>query len=345
MGAAAPAQHCGPVRVAASGTVDSGPAQAGLVMSELTDFEHGITAVDTHYVRPQLDASHLIRHAGRAAFVDTGTTLSVPYLLAALEARGVAREAVDWVFLTHIHLDHAGGAGALLEALPNARAVVHPRGAAHLVDPTILIAATRQVYGDALYERLYGEIRPIPTERLVITRDGTELALAGRVFRFLHTPGHALHHHVIHDPLADAVFSGDTFGIAYRELDVAGRPFLMPTTTPTQFDAVQLHASIDRVLALRPAAVFLTHYSRVTDIARLGVELHAALDAYVGFAENHAADPDPVAGIVADMTAWAWNELDARGHRADEATRQALLADDIRLNADGLVAWLARRKS
>jgi glyoxylase-like metal-dependent hydrolase (beta-lactamase superfamily II) len=329
--------------VAATGTVDSGPAQAGLVMSELMDFEHGITAVDTHYVRPRLDASHLIRHGGRAAFVDTGTTLSVPYLLAALEARGVAREAVDWVFLTHIHLDHAGGAGALLEALPNARAAVHPRGAGHLADPAKLIVATRQVYGDALYERLYGEIRPIPAERLVVPTDGAELGLAGRKFRFVHTPGHALHHQAIHDPLADAVFTGDTFGIAYRELDVAGRPFLMPTTTPTQFDPLQLHASIERVLALRPAALFLTHYSRVTDVARLGEELHAALDAYVGFAERHAADPDPIAGIVADMTAWAWGVLDARGHPADEAARRALLDEDIRLNADGLLAWLVRR--
>jgi len=347
VGAAAAAQHRdrGAVNVPASGAADPGPAQAGLVASELLDFEHGVTAVDTHYVRPRLDASHLIRHRGRAAFVDTGTTLAVPYLLAALAARGVAPDAVDWVFLTHIHLDHAGGAGALLELLPNARAVVHPRGAAHLVDPAKLIAATRQVYGDALYERLYGEIRPIPAERLVVAADGTELQLAGRPFRFLHTPGHALHHQVIHDPLADAVFTGDTFGIAYRELDVAGRPFLMPTTTPTQFDPVQLHASIDRVLGLHPAAAFLTHYSRVTDIPRLGTELHAALDTYVGFAERHAADPDPVAGIVADMTAWVWAELDARGHPADDATRRRLLDDDIRLNADGLVAWLGRRRA
>jgi glyoxylase-like metal-dependent hydrolase (beta-lactamase superfamily II) len=309
------------------------------------DFEHGITAVDTHYVRPRLDASHLIRHGGRAAFVDTGTTRSVPYLLAALEARGVAREAVDWVFLTHIHLDHAGGAGALLQALPNARVVVHPRGAGHLADPARLIVATRQVYGDQLYERLYGDIIPIPAERLVVTADGDELELAGRTFRFLHTPGHALHHHVIHDPLADAVFTGDTFGIAYRELDIGGRPFLMPTTTPTQFDPAQLHASIDRVLALGTAAVFLTHYSRVTDIPRLAAELHAGLDAYVGFAERHAADPDPVVGIVAAMTAWARDELDARGHPSDEATRVALLGEDIRLNADGLVAWLGRRRA
>ncbi len=309
------------------------------------DFEHGITAIDTHYVRARLDASHLIRHGGRAAFVDTGTTLSAPYLLAALEARGVAREAVDWVFLTHIHLDHAGGAGALLEALPNARAAVHPRGAGHLADPARLIAATRQVYGDALYERLYGEIRPIPAERLVVTDDGAALALAGRTFRFLHTPGHALHHQVIHDPFADAVFTGDTFGIAYRELDVGGRPFLMPTTTPTQFDPDQLHASIDRVLALGTSAAFLTHYSRVGDLPRLGAELHAGLDAYVGFALRHAADPDPIPGIVAAMTAWAWGELDARGHEACEATRRLLLEDDIRLNADGLLAWLARRRA
>lgn len=129
------------------------PAQAGLVVSGLTDYADGVTAIDTEYVRPHLDASHLIVHAGRAAFVDTGTALAVPLLLAALASKGLARDAVDWVFLTHIHLDHAGGAGALMQELPAARLVVHPRGAPHLIDPARLIVATRAVYGDETFAR------------------------------------------------------------------------------------------------------------------------------------------------------------------------------------------------
>ena len=327
----------------AGGNADPRAAPGGPVVTAVEDYPDGISSIDTDYVRPRLDASHLIVHRGRAAFVDTGTTHSVPRLLAVLEAKGLGRDAVDWVFLTHIHLDHAGGAGALLEALPNARAVVHPRGVAHLVDPARLVASTRQVYGDEVYARLYGDIRPIPAERLVVTEDGTRLALAGRSFEFLHTPGHALHHHVILDREAHVLFSGDTFGISYREFDVEGRAFIMPTMPPTQFDPEQMHASIDRILALAPRAVFLTHYSRIVEIERLGRELHAAVRAYVAFARHYAAAPERATRLAEGMFEWLSAALDVHGFDPDPARRHALLDDDIGLNVQGLLTWLARR--
>ncbi len=322
---------------------DPRPAQAGLVVSDVIDYADGISAVDTHYVRSRLDASHLIVHRGRAAFVDTGTALSVPHLLAALDAKGIARDAVDWVLLTHIHLDHAGGAGALLAELPNARVAVHPRGAAHIADPARLIAATRAVYGDAIYERLYGEMRAVPAERLVVTEDGARQTLAGRTFEFLHTPGHALHHQAIVDAEAGAVFAGDTFGVSYREFDVDGREFILPATTPTQFDPDQLHGSIDRVVALAPRAVFLTHYSRVLDIARLGAELHTAVDQYVALARCHRDDPQRTSRLCAAIFEWHSTTLDAHRYAGTPAARHALLDDDIALNVRGLLGWLDRR--
>ena len=322
---------------------DPRPAQAGLVVSGVVDYPDGISSIDTLYVRPALDASHLVVHGGRAAFVDTGTTQSVPQLLAALDSKGIARSAVDWVFLTHIHLDHAGGAGALLRLLPNARAVVHPRGAAHLVDPTKLIAATRQVYGDAVYERLYGELVPIPSERLVVTDDGMTLELAGRSFRFLHTPGHALHHQVIHDPAAGAVFTGDAFGFSYRPFDVGGRAFILPTTTPTQFDPDQFHASIDRILMLDPACAYLTHYSRVTDIARLAGDLHAGVRAFVTMTRELGGVPDREQRLQEALFGWASAALDDHGYAGDLATRHAILDADLGLNVQGLLVWLDRR--
>jgi glyoxylase-like metal-dependent hydrolase (beta-lactamase superfamily II) len=319
------------------------PAQAGLVVSGITDYPDGIAAIDTHYLRPRLDASHLIVHRGRAAFVDTGTALSVPHLLAALEAKGIARAAVDWVLLTHVHLDHAGGAGALLENLPNAQVAVHPRGAAHIAKPARLIEATRHVYGAATYARLYGEIRPVPAERLVVTEDGACHELAGRRLEFLHTPGHALHHQAIVDRDAGAVFAGDTFGVSYREFDVDGREFILPATTPTQFDPDQLHASIDRVLGLAPRAVFLTHYSRVLDIARLGADLHAAVRAYAVLARRHQNDPAREARLTEDIFRFHSAALDEHRYAGDLATRHALLDEDLSLNVRGLLNWLDRR--
>jgi len=328
-----------------TGTANStpGPAQAGPVVSALIDYGRGISAIDTDYVRPRLDASHLIVHEGRGAFVDTGTSHSVPALLAALAARGLAPEAVDWVFLTHIHLDHAGGAGALLQRLPNARVVVHPRGVQHLADPARLIAATRSVYGDANYERLYGEIVPVPAERIVATEEGLTLRLGARPFTFLHTPGHALHHCVIVDHEAEAVFSGDTFGVSYREFDVDGRPFVLPATTPTQFDPAQLHASVDRVLGEKPKRVYMTHYGEVTDVARLGADMHAGIDAYVAIAKRHAESSDRVERMRADMFGYLAGVLDRHGFSKDVARRHELLDLDINLNVDGLIAWLGRR--
>ena len=342
MGAAAAAEPGRPVSAGAS--PDPRPAQAGLVVSDLTDFDDGISAIDTHYLRARLDASHLIVERGRAAFVDTGTALAVPRLLAALEAKGIARDAVDWVLLTHIHLDHAGGAGALVAALPNARVAVHPRGAAHLADPARLVAATRQVYGEASFARLYGEIRAVPRERLVVTEDGDRHALGGRRLEFLHTPGHALHHQAILDRDAGALFAGDTFGVSYRDFDVAGREFILPATTPSQFDPDQLHASIDRVVALAPRAVFLTHYSRVRDVARLAEELHRAVREYVALARRYRDDPEREAQLRAAIFDGHSRALDAHGYAGDLATRHALLDDDVDLNVQGLVAWLNRQR-
>lgn len=322
---------------------DSGPAHAGPVVSSgLTAYPDGIWAVDTHYVRPRLDASHVVVDGGRAAFVDTGAAPAVPLLLDALRAVGLAPEAVDYVWLTHIHLDHAGGAGALLENLPNARVVVHPRGVAHLVDPSRLIDATRAVYGDATYERLYGEIRPIPAERLVAAADGDVFNLATRPVRCLHTPGHALHHQVYHDLRSGGVFTGDTFGISYREFDVDGRPFILPTTTPTQFDPAQLLASVERVLALDPPAIYLTHYGRVGNVPALGAALMAAIRAYVDLALRQKGNADPAPALASALFAWTCAELDRHGDQTDEQSRRALLSADMRLNADGLAAWLRR---
>src|SRR5579885_1628051 len=197
----------------------------------LISHPHGITAVDTDYIRPGLAAAHIIVHgwsAGaderRAAFVDVGTNHAVPRLLAALAALDIAREAVEYVFLTHVHLDHAGGAGALVRELPSARAVVHPRGAPHLADPAKLIRASMAVYGEATYRELYGDVVAIPQERMHVMRDGERVDLGGRELLLLDTPGHALHHYGIVDVGFANIFTGDTFGLSYRELDTAAGP-------------------------------------------------------------------------------------------------------------------------
>lgn len=309
---------------------------------QLTRHPHGITAVDAEYVRPLHAAIHIIEHRGRAAIVDTGTTHSVPYTLAALSELGLSPADVDFVLLTHVHLDHAGGAGALMQALPNARAVLHPRGAPHMISPEKLIAGSMAVYGEERYRALYGEIVPIPKERVLTTEDGQQLNLAGRTFRVLHTPGHALHHHCFFDEQYRNVFTGDTFGLSYRELDNANGAFVMPTTTPTQFDPDQLIASIDRIVALGPEAVYLTHYSRVTDVPRLAESLKLQIRAFVEIAQRSATVPDPKEAIRREMAALWQRMLRERGSDLSPEEFNDLLGNDLELNSQGLIAWLER---
>jgi glyoxylase-like metal-dependent hydrolase (beta-lactamase superfamily II) len=303
---------------------------------------HGITAVDAEYLYPGHAAAHLIIDDGRAAFVDVGTNSSVPYLLGALDELGIAREAVDYLLLTHVHLDHAGGAGALMQELPHARALLHPRGAAHMIDPTKLIAGAQAVYGAERFGRMYGQLVPIPAARVRVVEDGERVTLGSRTLELIHAPGHAQHHYVVVDRAHASIFSGDTFGISYRALDTENGAFITPSTVPTQFDPEQHIASIDRMLAYRPESVYLMHFSRVTDVPRLGVSLKEQIAELARIARAHARDPDPQAGIRADMLA-LWRRL-ARAHgcRSSDDELEHALAGDLTLNTQGLIAWLTR---
>ena len=310
----------------------------------ITRHPHGIFAVDTEYMRPGLAAAHIIEHEGRAAFVDVGTTHSVPYLLAALDELGIPRAAVDYVILTHVHLDHAGGAGSLMQALPNAKAVLHPRGAPHLIEPAKLIAGSRAVYGEEVFDRLYGEIVPIAADHVVTTKDTQRIELAGRPLELIHTPGHALHHQCVVDLQFSAVFTGDTFGLSYREFDTARGAFIVPTTTPTQFDPEQLTASIDRIASHQTESVYLMHYSRVTDVPRLAGALKAQVLQFVDIARRHRGAADMKSAIMKDMRQLWLMLLREHGCTLSEARIDELLETDLDLNAQGLVVWLERQK-
>jgi len=308
----------------------------------MIDFEHGISAIDTAFFRPQFDASHLIVENGRAAFVDVGTNYSVPLLLDALREKTIAVGAVDWVILTHVHLDHAGGSGLLMQHLPNARAVLHPRGARHMIDPSALIAGATAVYGAEEIRRSYGDLVPIPAERIDIANDNHVVDLAGRKLLCIDTPGHARHHFCVWDERSRAFFTGDTFGLSYREFDTARGAMIIPTSTPVQFEPDALHASIVRMMSFAPQRMFLTHYSRVSDLERLARDLHEQIDAMVAIARTHAGAADRHARIAADLADLFIARAQAHGCTFGAERVRELLAMDIELNTQGLEVWLDR---
>lgn len=321
-----------------------------------TPLGHGIWAIDTGYQRPNFDAAYLVVEQGRAAFIDSGTSHSVPRLLAALDATGVPRDAVDWVIPTHVHLDHAGGAGALMAALPSARMVVHPRGARHLIDPTALLAGARAVYGDAELQRAYGTVVPVDASRVTESADGMLIHLADRPLKFLDTPGHARHHHCLWDERSRGFFTGDTFGLSYREFDTPAGIWLLPTTTPVQFDPVALRTSIERLLAAQPACMYLTHCGRVpvpgsgsgseptTDVQQLGRELLDQLDEVVALGRRSTDLALPAEArhrMLRDgLGALYLKRLERLGSALPRAQVLALMEMDIELNAQGMGVWL-----
>lgn len=302
----------------------------------------GIVTIDTGYVRPAFCAAYLVVEKGRAAFIDTGPGRSVPRLLDALRAQGLGPEAVDWVIATHVHLDHAGAAGPLMRELPNATFAVHPEGARHMLDPARLEASAREVYGEE-YDRHHGPLTPIPQARLRSLANGQVLDLAGRPLRCVHTPGHARHHLSVWDARSRSWFCGDTFGVSYRELDSPRGAFIVPSTSPVQFDPDALRASIRRILAEAPEAVYVAHYGRVTGVQQLGASLTAQVDGMVALARDCGDGPGRHARLVAGL-ARKYTERAQREGITDTARLAELLAMDIELNAQGLGVWLDRSR-
>ncbi len=308
----------------------------------MRDAGGGVYAIDTGFHRDDFDAAWLVVAAGRAAFVDTGTGFALPRLLGALEALGLGRDAVDWVIPTHVHLDHAGGAGALMRALPGARMLVHPRGARHMIDPSALWAGATAVYGPEEMARSYGEVVPVPAERVVASADGMTVEFGGRPLAVADTPGHARHHHCIWDEATRGWFTGDTFGLSYREFDSPRGAWIVPTATPVQFEPDALEASVRRLLTRDPACVYLTHFGRVDDVQRLGALLLGLLAELVALGRREAAHPRRHEALKAGQLEIFCASLAEHGCTLPRARVAELLAIDLELNAQGMAIWLDR---
>ncbi len=302
----------------------------------------GVVLVDTGYLRPGLAAAWLVRGRRTAAVVETGTALSVPRILGALALHGVPRDEVGYVVVTHVHLDHAGGAGALLRELPRARLVVHPRGARHLIEPAKLVAGAAELYGGPERLRsLYGEIVPVPAERVVEAPDGFALDLGERPLRLFDAPGHARHHFVVLDEVSRGFFTGDSFGLSFSGLATASGPFMFPTTTPVQLDPPALHATIDRMLAERPQRMYLTHYGLLEgSIEACAGQLHRALDEHVRLAREAPPGPGRHEALRQALSAQLLGALAAHGWTGPTEEVLAAFAVDLDLNARGLEVWL-----
>lgn len=309
-----------------------------------TDYRDNTITVDADYVQPDTAGFHLMIENGRAAFFDTGTSLSLPNATAALRERGLTNEDVQFVIPTHVHLDHAGGAGAMMRAFPNARLIIHPRGARHMIDPSRLWQGTVGVYGEERAALLYGEVVPVPEERITIAEDNTEVDFQGRGLLFIDTPGHARHHFCVIDRERRAIFAGDMLGISYRVFDSDRGPFVFPSTTPVQFEPDAFHHSLERIEALDLEYAYLAHFGRIGLKPEIFQALHQRIDRFVDIALQVEDAPDREAVLIDRLAKFLFSEVKGHGVRITDDKIRMNLAMDVKLNAQGIDVWLNKRR-
>lgn len=314
------------------------PGETECIMAR--EYSGGVVAIDSGMLRPGMAACYLLETPRQAAIIECGNAASTGRILNVLERRGWRPEQVRHVIVTHVHLDHAGGAGRLLEALPEAALFVHPRGARHMIDPARLEASARAVYGDEAFDAMYGALVPVPTDRVVALDDGARLAIDGRELRFMDTPGHARHHFCVWDRQTRGWFTGDTFGISYRDFDTDRGPFIFPTATPIQFDPPTLVKSIERLMAENPDFMYLTHFGRVGDTRRLAADMIAGVHKIEEIALRHRDSPQRTAAIEREMLDWLVAGCRAHGVTIGDDRLTALLQPDVELNTQGVEYWL-----
>lgn len=305
-----------------------------------------LITIDSHYAGLDSVASvFLIHENSRAVLVETNTTHAVPRILARMETLSVPKTNLDYVIVTHVHLDHAGGTWAVLEECPNAVVLAHPKTAKHLINPELLIKSSKNVYGDKMFDSLYGEIRPIPKERVRIMEDGETISWADHTFQFIYTKGHANHHFCIYDSKLNGVFTGDSFGISYPHLE-NGKRFIFPTTTPTDFDADEAIVSIQKILNTGAKSAYLTHFGEIQNLEsnaedlKIGIELsRSVLHALVSIPKSERL-------VFAETKVKEMIQTLANRNSLQLTPKDWKLLDlDVNLNAQGLVYAFERSNS
>jgi glyoxylase-like metal-dependent hydrolase (beta-lactamase superfamily II) len=307
-------------------------------VSDTFEVAPGIVAIDTRMAgRTQVTSAYLLT-GDEPALVETGPSTSAGDVTAGLDALGVGARDLAHIAVTHIHLDHAGGAGTIAARFPRATIWVHERGAAHMADPARLVASAARVYGEDRLRELFGPVEPVPAGRIRAVGEGDRLPLGTRHLDVLHTPGHASHHVALGDGDTGAVFVGDALGIHLPDARV-----LRPATPPPDIDVERGVESIERIRRRARSSLLLSHFGPSPDVdalCRLAVE---RLRAWAGIVREALDETDDVDRVTATLARRTDGELaDARARGADLERYEIL--SSVRMNAMGLIRYWRKRR-
>lgn len=297
----------------------------------------GLYRFDTGYLRAGHTACYIVVNNGHAAIVDCGVTATAEPLLGALEQTGISLDSIEWVVPTHVHLDHAGGAGALMKMLPHAKLGVHPSGKDHLVDPSRLETGVRALYGDAFFEREYAPVTPVSEDRIFTFDDNTSLTLGSLALPIMHTPGHAWHQLGVIDPRSQTLMAGDAFGAGYPELAKTDQPMLVPVTPPPQFNPEAYRKTLDRIVREGIQQVAPGHFPLIRDVPAAAARLEAMMDDGL----EAALQADSCKALEqALLDRWSKWLADSE----QRALFEQLYGKDIWLTAEGVWRWRCKQK-
>lgn len=304
----------------------------------VSNIADGISVIDSGYFSKDFAAIYILRQGNEVAIIETGNKYSATNVQKALEMDGLSFSDVAYIIPTHVHLDHAGGAGELMNRCQNAQLIVHPRGARHMIDPSKLIAGAIAVYGEANYKKLYGEIIPIDSSRVIEADDNFILDFEGRELKFIDTPGHARHHFCIWDEITGSMFTGDTFGVSYREFDKGNEVYIFPSTSPVQFDPEALIKSIEKLITYRPKRVCLTHFSAIDPTNKVVDQLIDGIHFVSSLAKEYASHREAEEIIEDEMMSYFLKGIKKVGNDDLEFCRDRLKLD-VEINTQGLIYW------
>lgn len=302
------------------------------------DIGHGVSCIDSQYIRSGLASCYLIEQNGHAAFIDVGTNYTVPLLLELLEEKNISIENVDYVIPTHVHLDHAGGAGSMMQHAPNAQLIIHPRGARHMINPSRLQAGASAVYGEDEFKKHYGDLIAIDEQRVTQADDGFSINFQGRELKFIDTPGHAKHHFCIIDEDSNGIFTGDTFGVAYPELTVNEQPFIFPPSSPVDFNPQDWLNSIDKIMAAGCNRAYLTHFNKVDNLQPLAKTLRERVILFAKFAVQSPNAQE----LKSQIQRYFIEEVLKTGCQLSAEEITDVLSLDIDLITQGLMVWVEK---
>ncbi len=311
-------------------------------MSTIHTISERITLIDGFDLGVSDRTGTYVLHDNQYTLIESGPSPSVPHVLKGLETLHINPADIQYLIVTHIHLDHAGGAGLMLEQCPNAKLVVHPRGARHLIDPTRLIEGAKAVYRDK-FDRLFDPIVPIPKEKVLIKEDQDTLQIGDDwTLTFYDTPGHSAHHFSIFDPLSNGIFTGDTIGVRYEKLANEGHELVLPSTTPSQFDPEAMLNSLDRIEELGVEKIYFGHFNVSTNPTLIFKQIREWLPKFVAAGEEVYQNGGSQEELSKQMLSLVQEELDRVGidryHHAYD-----LIKLDMDVSSMGIFHYLTKR--